>query len=98
MESYFPEARNLKGSNAEMCSDVAGPSSNGSGDLVGLLDRSRPRAFAISPTTSTTGRHLGFERDYYSHTGFRGGLRHYASSILDCSPGHDVSLQLLASV
>ena len=47
MESYFPEARNLKGSNADMCSDVAAPSSNGSSDLVELLDRSRPRAFTI---------------------------------------------------
>ena len=33
MASYFLEAENLNGSNAEMCSDVAGPSINGSGDL-----------------------------------------------------------------
>ena len=31
--SYFPEAGNLIGSNTDMCSDVAGPSSSGSGDL-----------------------------------------------------------------
>ena len=30
------------------------------------------------PTTSTTGLHLEFERDYNSHTTFRGVLRHYA--------------------
>ena len=29
------------------------------------------RTFPISPTTSTTGRHLGFERDYNYHTAFR---------------------------
>ena len=40
---------------------------------------SRSRTFkTISPTTSTTGRHLEFERDYNSHTAFRGVLRHYA--------------------
>ena len=37
--SYFPEAGNLNGSNADMCSDVAGPSSSGSGDLSELSDR-----------------------------------------------------------
>ena len=40
MASYFPNARNLKGSNADMCSDVAGPSSCGSGDLFEVSDRS----------------------------------------------------------
>ena len=30
MASYFPEAGNLNGSNAGMCSEVAGPSSSGS--------------------------------------------------------------------
>ena len=42
MASHFPEARNLHGSNADMFSDVAGPSSSGSGDLFELsgLDRS----------------------------------------------------------
>ena len=34
--SYFPEAGNLDGSNADMCSNVAGPSSSGSGDLFEL--------------------------------------------------------------
>ena len=36
------------------------------------------RTFTISPTTSTTGRHLGFERDYNYYTAFRGVLRHHA--------------------
>ena len=31
MVSYFPEAGNLNGSNADMCSDVAGPSRRGLG-------------------------------------------------------------------
>ena len=34
------------------------------------IDR-RSRSFTISPTTNTTGRHLGFERDYNYHTAFR---------------------------
>ena len=29
------------------------------------------RTFTNSPTTSTSGRHLGFERDYNYHTAFR---------------------------
>ena len=34
MASYFPaRAENVKGKNAEMCSDVGGPSNSGSGDL-----------------------------------------------------------------
>ena len=36
MTSYFPEAGNLNGRNANMCSDVAGPSSSGSGDFFEL--------------------------------------------------------------
>ena len=40
MASYFPEARNLIDSNADMCSNVGGPSSNGSGDLFELSDKS----------------------------------------------------------
>ena len=39
MVLYFPEARNLNGSNADMCSDVAGPSSSSSGDLFELSDK-----------------------------------------------------------
>ena len=35
------------------------------------------RTFTISPTSSTTGRHFRFERDYKSHTAFR-SVRHYA--------------------
>ena len=40
MASYFPTAGNLNGSNADMCSDVAGPSSSGLGDLFEISDRS----------------------------------------------------------
>ena len=64
MASYFPEAGNLNGSNADMCSDAAGPSSGDSGDLFELSNSSRSRTFTISPTTSTTDRHLVYERDY----------------------------------
>ena len=34
MASYFPETGNLNGSNADTCSDMAGPSKSGSGDLI----------------------------------------------------------------
>ena len=40
MASYYPEAENLNGINADMCFDVAGPWSGGSGDLFELSDRS----------------------------------------------------------
>lgn len=33
MASYFPEARNSNGSNADICPDVAGPSSSDSDDF-----------------------------------------------------------------
>ena len=61
MASSFPEAGNLNGSNADMCSDVAGPSRSGADDLFDFGSSSRSRTFAISPTTSITGCHLGFE-------------------------------------
>ena len=54
---------------------------SGSGYLSGFGSHSRSRTFTIFPTTSTTGHHLGFERDYKSHTTFRGVLRllrHYS--------------------
>ena len=41
MVSYFPEAGNLNGSNADVCSDVAGPSSSSLGNLFELSDRSK---------------------------------------------------------
>ena len=66
MASYFHEAGNLNGCNADMCSDMTGPSSSGSGALFDFGYSSRSRTFTISHTTSTTGRHLGFERDYKS--------------------------------
>ena len=40
MASYFPKVGNLNGSNADMCSDVAGLSSTGLCDLFELSDRS----------------------------------------------------------
>ena len=58
MASYFPEAGNVSGSNADMCADVAqGLLSSGSGNLFELSDRSRSHTFTISPTTSSTGCH-----------------------------------------
>ena len=39
MASYFLEAGNLNGRNAGTCSDVAGPSSSGSGDFFELSYR-----------------------------------------------------------
>ena len=45
MASYFPEAGNLNGSHADMCSDVTGRSSSGSGDLFELSDRSNTTYF-----------------------------------------------------
>ena len=39
MASYFPEAGNLNGSNDDVCSDVAGPSSSGSRDFCFLVLR-----------------------------------------------------------
>ena len=54
MASFFPDAGNLNGSNADMCSDVTGPSSSSSSDLFELSDL----VLIISPTTSTAGRHL----------------------------------------
>ena len=45
MASYFPEARDLNGRDADVCSDVAGPSDSGSVDLVELSDRSNTMYF-----------------------------------------------------
>ena len=45
MTSYFSEAGNSNGSKAYMCSDVAGQSSSGSGDLFELSDRSNTTYF-----------------------------------------------------
>ena len=39
MALFFPKAGNLNGSNAYMCSDVAGPSTKGSDDLFELSDK-----------------------------------------------------------
>ena len=49
MASYLPEAGSLYGRNADMCSDVAGPSSSGSGDLFELSDRSNTTYFYYFP-------------------------------------------------
>ena len=44
--SYFPKAGNVNGSNANVCSDMAGPSISGSRDLFKLSDGSEKK---ISP-------------------------------------------------
>ena len=46
MASYFSGAGNLNGSDAYMCSDVAGPSSSGSGDLCELSNHVYPEPLA----------------------------------------------------
>ena len=51
MASYFPEAGNFNDSNAEVCSDVAGPSSSSSSDLFEFSARS-------NKTDPPPGRHL----------------------------------------
>ena len=45
MASYFPEAGNFNGRNADMCSDLTGPPSSGSGDLFDLSDKSNTTYF-----------------------------------------------------
>ena len=49
MASYFPEAENFNDTNADMCSDVAGPSISGSGDLFELSDWSNSKYFYYFP-------------------------------------------------
>ena len=73
MASYFPEAGNLNGSNADTCSYVAGPLSSNLGDLFELPDRSNEtETESLNTGPRTTGRNLGFERDYNSLTAIRG--------------------------
>ena len=70
--SFFPEAGNLNSSNADMCSDVARPSISGSGSIyLSFQIHHKFRTFTIPPTTSTTGRHLGFERENNYQNAFR---------------------------
>ena len=52
MASYFPEAGNSNGGNADLSSNVAGPSSSGSGDLFQLSDRSKIPYFYYFPHSS----------------------------------------------
>ena len=49
MASYFPEAGNLNDSNADICSDVTGPTSSSSGNLFKLSDRSNCTYFYYFP-------------------------------------------------
>ena len=49
MASYFPEAGNLNSSNTDMCPDVAGPSSSGSGDLFEVSYRLFHLDLALDP-------------------------------------------------
>ena len=71
MASYILEPGNLKSRNVCLCSDVAGPSSSGSGICLSFQIGQILRTFTISPTSNTTDRHLGFERDYNYHAAFR---------------------------
>ena len=81
MAPYFPEAGNLNGINADMCSDVAGPSSSGSGDCLSFQICLDPIFLLFTPLLAPLGHHLGFERDYNSHIAFRDVLRHCVRSI-----------------
>ena len=79
MASYFPEEGNLNGRNTDMCSDVAGPSSSGSGDLFELSERSNK----ADPESLNRADHywppsLDFSVTTTPETSFRGVLRHYA--------------------
>ena len=49
MASYFPEAGNLDGNNADMCSDVTGPSRSSSVDLFELSDGSNKTIILLFP-------------------------------------------------
>ena len=77
----FPEAGNLSGSNADMCS-VAGPSSNGSGNFFVLLVRSNktdPESLLLFPLLQALLAailDLSVTTTDNSHTAFRGVLRH----------------------
>ena len=70
MASHLPEAENLIGSNADMCSDVTGLSSSGSGDLFELSDRSNIYMHYNPP--------FWIWVDHNSHTAFRDVLHHFA--------------------
>ena len=57
----FPEAGNLNGTNADLCSDVAGPSSSGSGDLFEPSERSNETIILLfSPLLSLLAAILDF--------------------------------------
>ena len=49
MAQYFPAAVYLNSRNSDMCFDVAGPSSSGSGDLFELSDRLNTTHFYYFP-------------------------------------------------
>ena len=71
MASYFPQAGNLNGSNDDMCSDVAGPSSSGSSDSFELSDMSNEAIILLfPPLLALLAAILDFERDYNSHIAF----------------------------
>ena len=53
MASYFPEEGNLNGRNADMCSDVDGPSSSGWGTRSNFQIGQILRTFTIFSATST---------------------------------------------
>ena len=52
MASYFPGAGNLNGSDTEICFDVAGPSSSGSGNLEDHSESSNKMSETLNRDTS----------------------------------------------
>ena len=78
MVSYFPKEGNLNGVmltcivmwlGSRVTAWVICLTLDLASDLVLLL---------FPPLLSTTGHHVGFNRDYNSHSAFRGVLHHYA--------------------
>ena len=72
MASYFPEAENLNGRNADMCSMWLSRQVAALGICLSFQIGQIQRTFTNSPNTSSTaGLHLGFQRDYNYHAAFR---------------------------
>ena len=72
MASYFPEAGNLNGRRLTCARMWLGRRVAVRGICLSFQIGQILCTFSISPTTSTTGRQLAFERDYNYHTAFRG--------------------------
>ena len=71
LPSYFPEAGDLIGSDVDIVFLMwLGRWVVALAICLSFGSCFRSRTFTISPSTSTTGCHLGFECDYNSHTAF----------------------------